>query len=249
MKSPAAPGGGPPRQLTLLRHGRSEWNLQNRFTGWEDVPLSPQGERDARRAAEMMRARGMTFDLAACSYLKRAIATLWLALREMDLMWIPALPDWRLNERHYGALQGKNKKDAAKQFGEEQVRIWRRGYRSAPPPLESPPAAPDHRYAGIVQPAGESLAQARIRAAGFYREKIIPALRENKRVLIVAHGNILRALTMEIEGRDEGPDGEGSDAANIEQFEIPTGAPLVCELDENLRLLSREFLDDGAASG
>ena len=225
-----------PLSLVLLRHGRSEWNLQNRFTGWEDIPLSPLGEEDARRAAEHMKRAGLTFDFAACSLLKRAIATLWTAQREMDLMWLPALMDWRLNERHYGALQGQNKNDAAGRFGAEQVREWRRGYSARPPLLASPAAPPDHRYDGVDIPAGESLADARARVGAFYDEKITPRLRAGLRGLIVAHGNSLRALTMRIENADA--EGKG-----IESMEIPTGVPLVYELDADLRAVSRRFLD------
>ena len=222
--------------LVLLRHGRSEWNLQNRFTGWEDIPLSPQGETDARRAGALLRARGFTFDFAACSFLKRAIATMWLAQKEMDLMWLPTLPDWRLNERHYGALQGRDKKEAEAQYGGEKIREWRRGYGARPPLLDSPTAAADHRYAGIAPPTGESLAEARVRVSAFYDEAVVPRLSRGLRPLIVAHGNILRALTMRIEGADDSGGG-------IASLEIPTGAPLVYELDAELNPLSRGFLD------
>ena len=223
------------RRLILLRHGRSEWNIQNRFTGWEDVPLSPSGAEDARRAGALLKSAGFTFDFAACSVLKRAVETMWEVQKAMDLMWLPTFPDWRLNERHYGALQGKNKKDAAEEFGEEQLRKWRRGYDSRPPLLERPAVAPDHRYAGVTPPTGESLADARIRVSGFYDEEIVPRLRAGKRPLIVAHGNILRALTMRIDNADES-------GGNVEGLEIPTAVPLVYELDENLRPTSREFL-------
>ena len=223
------------RPLVLLRHGRSEWNIQNRFTGWEDVPLSPSGAEDARRAGAALKAAGFTFDFAACSMLKRAVETMWEIQKEMDLMWLPTIPDWRLNERHYGALQGRNKREAAEEFGEEQLRQWRRGYNSRPPLLERPAAAPDHRYGGITPPTGESLADARLRAAAFYDEHVAPRLRAGERPLIVAHGNILRALTMRIDNADDS-------GGAIEALEIPTAVPLIYELDENLRPLSREFL-------
>lgn len=222
--------------LVLLRHGRSEWNLQNRFTGWEDIPLSPQGEADARRAGALLRERGFTFDFAACSFLKRAVATMWLAQKEMDLMWLPTFPDWRLNERHYGALQGRDKKEAEAQYGGEKIREWRRGYDARPPLLEGAVAAADHRYAGIAPPAGESLAEARVRVSAFYDDEVVPRMTGGLRPLIVAHGNILRALTMRIERADDSGGG-------IAELEIPTGAPLVYELDAQLRPLSRGFLD------
>ena len=240
--SPAPPASPPPSSsprplpLVLLRHGRSEWNIQNRFTGWEDVPLAPQGEEDARKAAARLKSAGLTFDFAACSMLKRAIATLWAVQREMDLMWLPAVSDWRLNERHYGALQGQNKKSAAEKFGEEQVRIWRRGYDRRPPPVESPAPPPDHRYAKITPPTGESLVDTRARVSEFYDEKIAPRLALGERCLIVAHGNALRALTMRIDNADDS--GEGIDA-----LEIPIAVPVVYHLDDQLRPLSREFLD------
>ena len=229
------------RPLVLLRHGRSEWNLQNRFTGWEDVPLSPSGAEDARRAGAMLRLAGFTFDFAACSALKRAVATMWEVQKEMDLMWLPTFPDWRLNERHYGALQGRNKREAAAEFGGERLRKWRRGYDSRPPLLARPGVAPDHRYAGITPPTGESLADARRRAAAFYDERIVPRLRAGARPLIVAHGNILRALTMRIDNADESGGGVGG-VGGVEALEIPTAVPLIYTLDDNLRPLSREFL-------
>ena len=222
--------------LVLLRHGRSEWNLQNRFTGWEDIPLSPQGESDARRAGALLRGRGFTFDFAACSLLKRAIATMWIVQEETDLMWLPTLPDWRLNERHYGALQGRDKREAEAEHGGEKIREWRRGYNARPPLLEVATAPPDHRYAGITPPLGESLSEARIRVSAFYDEAVVPRLSRGMRPLIVAHGNILRALTMRIENAD-------TSGENIASLEIPTGAPLVYELDANLHPLSRKFLD------
>ena len=215
-----------------------------------------------------MREAGCVFDFAACSLLKRAAGTLWRALEEMDLLWLPVVSDWRLNERHYGALQGKNKDAAAKEFGAERVREWRRGYRSRPPlspefpespksesseSSESPesgsgngsesgkgsdfPIVSDGRYAGIDLPRGESLADARIRASSFYTDAIIPRLRSGGCPLIVAHGNILRALTMEMsETEDTGE--------TIRALEIPPGVPLLCNLDSNLRITSRRFLGE-----
>lgn len=222
--------------LVLLRHGRSEWNLQNRFTGWADAPLSAQGAEDARRAGTALRGAGFTFDFAACSVLRRAVETMWEVQRAMDLRWLPTHPHWRLNERHYGALQGKNKSAAAAEFGEAQVREWRRGYDARPPLLAAPDPAPDHRYEFADPPRGESLADARRRVAPFYDEQIIPWLRAGQRPLIVAHGNILRALTMHIENADAASGGD------IATLEIPTAVPLIYRLDERLRPTGRGFL-------
>lgn len=201
----------PPR-LTLLRHGKSVWNQQNRFTGWEDVPLSPAGIAEARAAARAMRRANLAFDMALVSNLKRAIATLWLVLEEMDTMWLPQTSDWRLNERHYGALQGKNKAEATAEHGAEQIHQWRRGITTPPPPHPGPQPL----LAGVPPPTGESLQDILPRLRAVYTDRITPALTAGQSVLIVAHGNSLRALIKLIENTDD---------TAITQTELPTATP------------------------
>lgn len=220
-------------RLTLLRHGESVWNKENRFTGWADVPLSENGFTEARRAAAWMRGAGLTFDVAFTSRLRRAIQTLWLVLDEMDLMWLPQHNDWRLNERHYGALQGLNKAETAARYGDEQVRQWRRSYVTAPPPAAAAESVADARYAGVSPPAGESLKDVMPRVRAVFAEHIAPLLKERRHVLVVAHGNSLRALVKDLQGI-------GDD--DIVNEEIPTGKPLLYELDAELKPLSRQFL-------
>jgi 2,3-bisphosphoglycerate-dependent phosphoglycerate mutase len=229
-------------KLVLCRHGQSDWNLKNLFTGWKDVDLTEQGIREAADAGKLLREMGYNFDIAFTSVLKRAIRTLWIMLDEMDLMWIPVVRDWRLNERHYGALQGLNKAETAAKYGDEQVHIWRRSYDIPPPELEptdeSHPAH-DPRYAGIDNlPATESLAITLERVKPCWEEVIAPELRAGKNVLIAAHGNSLRALVKMLD--------EVSDA-EITGFNIPTGIPLAYELDADLKPVSREFLGDPEA--
>lgn len=207
----------------LVRHGQSEWNRENRFTGWEDPPLTSRGQDEARATAQKMRAANITFDGAFVSYLRRAVETLWLIQQEMNLMWLPTATDWRLNERHYGALQGENKSEIARQHGEEQVLLWRRGYEDRPPPGE-PLRVPDHRYADAEVPRGENLADTRARAAACYESRILPLLRARRRVLAVAHGNTLRALMMHL--GDIAP-------ADAMRLEIPTGGAAAYKTDEN----------------
>ncbi len=226
-------------KLLLIRHGQSDWNLKNLFTGWTDVDLTEKGITEAVEAGRLLNELGYTFDIAFTSVLKRAIRTLWLMLDEMDLMWIPVVRDWRWNERHYGALQGLNKAETAAKYGEEQVHIWRRSYDIPPPELDADDErhpAHDRRYAGIENlPATESLATTLERVRPCWEETIVPELRAGKRVLIAAHGNSLRALVKML---DQVSDDE------ITGFNIPTGIPLVYELDDDLNPVSREFLGD-----
>ena len=226
-------------KLVLCRHGQSDWNLKNLFTGWTDVDLTEQGVQEAVDAARTLNDSGYEFDIAFTSVLKRAIRTLWLMLDEMDCMWLPVIRDWRLNERHYGSLQGLNKAETATKYGEEQVHIWRRSYDIPPPAVDTDDErhpANDARYAGIANlPATESLATTLDRVRPCWNEIIAPELRAGKNVLIAAHGNSLRALVKMLDGV--------SDKA-ITGFNIPTGIPLAYELDDNLEPVSRDFLGD-----
>ena len=229
-------------KLVLCRHGQSDWNLKNLFTGWTDVDLTEKGHEEALSAARVLLEAGYDFNIAYTSVLKRAIRTLWIMLDEMDRMWIPVVRDWRLNERHYGALQGLNKGETAAKYGEEQVHIWRRSYDILPPELalddERHPAH-DKRYAGVANlPATESLATTLARVQPYWDNVIVPDLKAGKNVLIAAHGNSLRALVKMLD--------EVSDK-DITSFNIPTGVPLAYELDENLKPVSREFLGDPEA--
>lgn len=231
-------------KIVFMRHGQSVWNLENRFTGWTDVDLTAQGIAEARYAGKVLRGAGFTFDLAYSSVLKRAIRTLWVTLDEMDLMWIPIVCDWRLNERHYGSLQGFNKAETAARYGEHQVHLWRRSYDVAPAPLEpnDPRAAfRDHHYVGLKKedlPLTESLKDTVARVMPLWTESIAPAIRAGKRILISAHGNSLRALIKELDGISD---------EDITRVNIPTGQPLVYELDENLKPLRSYYLGDPAA--
>ncbi len=230
-------------KIVLLRHGESQWNLDNRFTGWTDVDLTPNGLAEARRAGALLKSEGFEFDLAYTSVLKRAIRTLWTALDEMDRMWVPVIHSWRLNERHYGALQGLNKAETAARFGEAQVLIWRRAYATAPDPL--PPGDPresdhDPRYATVPPdqiPRTECLKDTVARVMPYWNETIAPAVRAGKRVLVAAHGNSLRALVKYL-------DGVGDD--EIVHLNIPTARPLVYELDAGLRPIRHYYLGDQA---
>ena len=230
--------------LVLLRHGESAWNLENRFTGWTDVDLSPKGIEEAKAAGRSMNEAGFVFDVAHTSLLKRAIRTLWLSLEEMDRVWIPIRHSWRLNERHYGALQGLNKAETAKKFGEEQVKIWRRSYATPPPPLtpdDERHAGRDPRYASLTRdllPLTESLADTVARFLPYWHDRIVPDVKAGRRVLIAAHGNSLRALVKHLDGVSE----EAVVALNI-----PTGIPLVYELDAELKPLGSRYLGDPAA--
>jgi 2,3-bisphosphoglycerate-dependent phosphoglycerate mutase len=232
-----------PYKLVLLRHGESQWNLENRFTGWTDVDLTPNGLKEARRAGEMLKAEGFDFDLAYTSVLKRAIRTLWTVLDEMDRMWLPVIHDWRLNERHYGALQGLDKADTARKYGDEQVLVWRRAYAIAPEPL--PPGDPreangDPRYTGLSPnqiPRTECLKDTVARVVPYWNETIAPSIRAGKRVIVAAHGNSLRALVKHL-------DGIGDQA--IVEMNIPTARPLVYELDDALRPIRNYYLGDQA---
>jgi 2,3-bisphosphoglycerate-dependent phosphoglycerate mutase len=231
-------------KLILLRHGESEWNRENRFTGWTDVDLSPAGIEEAKRGGQLLRDQGFTFDVAYTSLLKRAIRTLWIVLDEMDLMWIPVHRNWRLNERHYGALQGLNKAETAAKHGEDQVKIWRRSYDIPPPPLDvSDPRHPSHdrRYASLSPaelPCTESLKDTVARFLPLWHETIAPAIRVGQRVLIAAHGNSLRALVKHLDGISD---------AEIVGLNIPTGMPLLYELDVNLKPIRHEYLGDPEA--
>jgi 2,3-bisphosphoglycerate-dependent phosphoglycerate mutase len=231
-------------RLVLLRHGQSTWNLENRFTGWTDVDLTPQGHTEAHAAAKLLKDGGFTFDLAYTSVLKRAIRTLWVVLDDMDLMWIPVHRDWRLNERHYGALQGLNKAETAAKYGEDQVKIWRRSYATPPPALDrDDPRFPgsDPRYANLTAsdvPLSESLADTVTRFLPAWHETIAPLVAAGQKVIVVAHGNSLRALVKYLDGV--------SDEAIVE-LNIPTGVPLVYELDSGLKPIRHYYLGDEQA--
>jgi 2,3-bisphosphoglycerate-dependent phosphoglycerate mutase len=228
-------------QIVLLRHGESVWNKENRFTGWTDVDLSPLGIEEATRSGQVLREAGFAFDLAYTSVLKRAIRTLWLVLDEMDLMWIPVVRGWELNERHYGALQGLNKAETATRYGEAQVKLWRRSYDIQPPSLEpSDPRWPGHdsRYRDLAPeqvPLTECLKDTVARFLPYWRQAIVPAIRAGRRLLIVAHGNSLRALVKYL---DQIPDEE------IVELNIPTGIPLVYDLSEDLHPIGHRYLGD-----
>ncbi|MCZ4329019.1 2,3-diphosphoglycerate-dependent phosphoglycerate mutase [Castellaniella denitrificans] len=228
-------------KLVLMRHGESQWNLENRFTGWTDVDLTETGREQARLAGELLRAQGYEFDLAYASVLKRAIRTLWIALDAMDAMHTPIGLHWRLNERHYGALQGLNKAETAARYGEAQVLQWRRAYAIAPEPLaEDDPRHPrfDARYRRVPAselPATECLRDTVDRVVPFWNESIAPAIRSGRRVLVSAHGNSLRALIKHLDGISD---------EDIIGLNIPTGQPLVYELDDELRPLRHYYLGD-----
>ena len=228
-------------RLVLLRHGESAWNRDNRFTGWTDVDLTDKGRAEAREAGRLMSAEKFEFDLAYTSVLKRAIRTLWIALDEMDLMWIPVHRTWRLNERHYGGLQGLNKAETAAQYGEDQVKIWRRSYDIPPPPLTADdPRHPsrDRRYSDLSpseMPLTESLKDTVARFLPYWHETIAPQIRSGRKVLIAAHGNSLRALVKYL---DNVPDEE------IVELNIPTGIPLVYLLNDELQPLQKFYLGD-----
>lgn len=229
-------------RLVLCRHGQSEWNLQNLFTGWTDVDLTEQGRAEAHAAGRLLAELGYEFDIAYTSVLQRAIHTLWIMLDEMQRAWIPVVRDWRLNERHYGALQGLNKAETAAKYGDDQVLIWRRSYDVPPPALEtSDERHPSHdvRYAGVADlPATESLATTLQRVLPCWNEVIVPELKGGKDVLIAAHGNSLRALVKMLDDMSND---------DIIAFNIPTGVPLAYELDDRLRPVSRQFLGDPEA--
>jgi 2,3-bisphosphoglycerate-dependent phosphoglycerate mutase len=230
--------------LVMVRHGESDWNRQNRFTGWADVDLSEAGVAEARRAGELLLGVGLEYDIAFTSVLKRAIRTLWIVLDGLDRMWLPQVADWRLNERHYGALQGLNKAETAAQHGKEQVRLWRRSYDVPPPPLApDDPAHPRHdpRYARLpreVLPATESLKITLERVMPCWDETIAPRLREGQNVLVAAHGNSLRALAKHLF--------KISDEA-IPGLEVPTGNPILIELSDELKPVTARYLDEARA--
>lgn len=231
-------------KLVLIRHGESLWNQENRFTGWTDIDLSPKGIEEAKAAGRLLLKEGFTFDVAFSSVLKRAIRTLWHIQDEMGLLWIPIERSWRLNERHYGALQGLNKAEMAAKYGEEQVHVWRRSYDTLPPLLEAADErspARDARYASIAKsdlPMGESLKTTVERFVPYWNQTIRPAMQSGKKVLIAAHGNSIRAFVKHI---DQISDGE------IAERNIPTGVPLVYEFDSNFKVLSSRYLGDADA--
>ena len=228
-------------KVVLLRHGESVWNMENRFTGWTDVDLSPKGLEEAKRAGQTLKAEGYTFDLAYTSVLKRAIRTLWMTLDEMDLMWIPVYNSWRLNERHYGGLQGLNKAETAAKFGDEQVLIWRRSYDIRPPALTpDDPRYPGHdpRYANLTPdelPLTECLKDTVERFLPYWHETIAPTVLSGKKVIIAAHGNSLRALVKYLDNVSD---------QEIVGLNIPTGVPLVYELDDDLKPITHYYLGD-----
>ena len=228
-------------KLVLVRHGQSTWNLENRFTGWTDVDLTEQGRAEAHSAGQILREGGYEFDLAFTSVLRRAIKTLWIVLDEMGLEWIPVTRAWELNERHYGALQGLNKAETAQKFGEAQVKIWRRSYDVPPPALEPDDERHprfDRRYAGLTPeqlPATESLKITLERVLPYWHSTLVPTIQSGKRTLIVAHGNSIRALVKYLDDVSE---------AEITELNIPTGIPLVYELDEQMKPITHYYLGD-----
>ena len=231
-------------KLVLLRHGQSQWNLENRFTGWHDVDLTDQGREEAKAAGRVLKENGFVFDKAHTSVLKRAIRTLWIALDELDQMWLPVRRDWRLNERHYGALQGLNKSETSEKHGEEQVLIWRRSYDIPPPALaEDNEHYPGHdpRYANLTSeelPLTECLKDTVERFLPYWHEAIVPEIKEGQRVIIAAHGNSLRALVQYLDGLSE---------EAVLKLNIPTGMPLVYELDDDLKPINNYYLGDEEA--
>jgi 2,3-bisphosphoglycerate-dependent phosphoglycerate mutase len=231
-------------KLVLIRHGESQWNKENRFTGWKDIDLSEEGRLQAVAAGQLLKAEGYTFDEAYTSVLKRAIRTLWIVLDEMDLMWIPETKTWRLNERHYGALQGLNKVETAQQYGDEQVLIWRRSYDIPPPPLDPSDErylGDDPRYVDIPKehfPAKECLEDTVARVVPFFEDEIIPKLRDGKRIIIAAHGNSLRAFVKYLDNMSD---------IDIVNLNIPTGVPLVYDLDNDLKPIRSYYLGDAEA--
>ncbi len=232
-------------KVVLLRHGESTWNHENRFTGWTDVDLSEKGLGEAKAAGELLRKEGYVFDIAFTSVLKRALRTCWIALDQLDQLWIPVTKSWRLNERHYGALQGLNKAETAAKHGEEQTKIWRRSFDTPPPPLDrEDPRHPGHdpRYAGLSEadlPATESLKETIARFIPYWTDTIAPEVKAGRRVLIAAHGNSLRALVKYLDGISD---------ADIIELNIPTGIPLVYELDEQLKPIRSYYLGDPEAA-
>jgi 2,3-bisphosphoglycerate-dependent phosphoglycerate mutase len=233
-------------KVVLLRHGESEWNRENRFTGWTDVDLSDKGLGEAKAAGKLLKDEGYVFDLAYTSVLKRAIRTLWIALDQMDLMWIPVVRNWRLNERHYGGLQGLNKAETAAKYGEQQVKVWRRSYDVPPPPLQkTDPRFPGNdaqgRYAQLKPdelPQTECLKDTVARFLPMWHDTIGPTIKSGKRVIIAAHGNSLRALVKYLDNIPE---------SEIVELNIPTGIPLVYELDDSLKPIKHYYLGDQAA--
>jgi 2,3-bisphosphoglycerate-dependent phosphoglycerate mutase len=233
-------------KLVLLRHGQSLFNLEGRFTGWLDIDLSERGKAEAGKAGWLMKSHGLTFDIAFTSVLKRAIRTLWIVLDEMDLMWIPALPCWRLNERFYGDLQGKSKQETERRYGTAQVQRWRRGFCERPPAV----AADDDRYPGLdgryrdvlesLLPRTESLQDTQERVLPFWQSLIGPELEKGKNVLVVSHGNTIRALVKHLENISD---------QEIEKVEIGTAVPLVCELDDQMRIVGRSYLGSAQVGG
>ena len=228
-------------KIILLRHGESQWNRENRFTGWTDVPLSEKGIEEARSAGQLMREEGFVFDKAYTSCLKRAIKTLWLALEELDQMWIPVVKDWRLNERHYGALQGYNKAEMAEKAGEAQVKLWRRSYDVPPPPLtRDDPRYPgnDPRYLNLSPaelPLSECLKDTVARVLPYWNEVICPEIAAGRRLIVAAHGNSLRGIIKHLKGISD---------QDIVGLNLPTAVPYVFEFDDNLRLQKDYFLGD-----
>jgi 2,3-bisphosphoglycerate-dependent phosphoglycerate mutase len=231
-------------KLVLIRHGQSEWNKENRFTGWKDVDLSEQGKQEAAAAGKLLKAEGFTFDEAYTSVLKRAIRTLWIILDEMDLMWIPETKSWLLNERHYGALQGLNKAETAAQYGEEQVLIWRRSYDVPPGLMEETDErwlGNDPRYAAIARdlfPRAEALKQTVERVVPYFETEIMPKIAAGRRLLIAAHGNSLRALVKYLDAISDN---------DIIKYNIPTGIPLVYEIGEDMKPIRNYYLGDAEA--
>ena len=231
-------------KLVLIRHGESTWNLENRFTGWTDVPLTPTGVAQARQAGRLLKEAGFEFDVAYTSVLKRAIWTLWHALDEMDRTWLPVINDWRLNERHYGALQGLNKADIARQYGDAQVLVWRRSYDTRPPALDAGDVRSersDPRYARLAPdqvPLTECLKDTVVRVLPCWTEVLAPAIRSGQRLVIAAHGNSIRALVKYLDGVSD---------ADIVGLNIPNGVPLVYELDADLKPIRHDYLGDPEA--
>ncbi len=228
-------------QVVLIRHGESLWNKENRFTGWQDIDLSDLGMAEAKKAGLALKKEGFTFDCAYTSVLKRALRTCWIVLEEMDLLWIPVLKTWRLNERHYGALQGLNKAETAEKHGEEQVKIWRRSYDTPPPAMDSSdPRHPSHdpRYNNVPRnelPACESLKDTVARFLPFWKEEVVPQILKGQKVALVAHGNSLRALVQHLENMT---------SEQIMELNLPTGIPLVYTLDKDLKVISKRFVGD-----